>query len=326
MARSSSLALIAAVALLASSVTIPHPVAAADEAELRRTVKRLDRQGWIHTRGNTDAHITLAALEMARGKPGAAAGLLLTALRTGPQPVAVRIAAMEALAARGGEPRRRHAAALAVDGARHGTASERLALDEAKARLGLEAFQPPALQSSLPSVRVLALGSADIEHAEAMGRAVSRELGVAVEVGAVRDFQKPQKRRLSGWSFQYEADAINADLARDHRRPGEVVLALTDLDLYAQGLNFVWASGGDGVSIISNVRLKGEDEGLTQARLAKQALTSLLDLLGAPRATHPACVNANALSLVEFDAKSGEVCAETRHLLAEQAFRREAAR
>jgi predicted Zn-dependent protease len=326
MIRSVFLAVVVCLGALAVFTAWRGPAVARDETALRRTVRQLDRQGWIATRGHTDAHITLAAIEMAHGKTAPAARLLLTALRTGPQPVAVRIAAIEALSAGGGEDGRRRAAALAEDGVRFGTAEERRALDEAAARLGLERADRPGLPKKLPKVRVLALGPIDSQIPAAMARAVSRELGADVEVTPLPDFAFSGRSRRAGWSRQYDADAINAALLRDHGAPGSVILAVTEVDLYAPGLNFVWASGGGEASIVSSARLRGEDDGLTRARLAKQALTSLLDLFGAPRATHPGCVNANALTLAEFDAKTETICAETRLFFADGGFRREAAR
>ncbi|MCX7329893.1 MAG: hypothetical protein NTW00_17840, partial [Hyphomicrobiales bacterium] len=151
----------------------------------------------------------------------------------------------------------------------------------------------------------------------AITRSLEASLGATVIVTSDPGFRPVTKNRLSTGGLQYEVDALAAAIGLDYAqaldaRRFTARLVIVDVDIFASGLNFIYASvTKDGSSLISIDRFADEDEGLARMRATKQALTSLLDQLAFARPSHSSCVNANSAGRVSFDDKTDVICSET---------------
>lgn len=92
------------------------------------------------------------------------------------------------------------------------------------------------------------------------------------------------------------------------------VLAITEEDIYRDGVNFVFALSTQGAAVISIYSFYQLERGHTLSeglhRTVVQAMTSYVQILGLPRATGH-CATAYANSLEEFDRKPDVLCQET---------------
>lgn len=93
------------------------------------------------------------------------------------------------------------------------------------------------------------------------------------------------------------------------------VLGVVDLDIYAEGLNFVFgmADSPGRAAVITVTRLRASaDEARFQARMLKEAVHELGHTLGLTHCRHAKCVMYFSNTLADTDHKSAEFCAECR--------------
>jgi archaemetzincin len=108
-------------------------------------------------------------------------------------------------------------------------------------------------------------------------------------------------------------------LARTHAEPGERVLAVTEADLYDDGLNFIFglADPAQRVALISLRRLRLlADPWTFRARAAKEAIHELGHTLGLNHCADPACVMSFSNTLADTDRKSARFCPRCHRTLA----------
>ncbi len=104
---------------------------------------------------------------------------------------------------------------------------------------------------------------------------------------------------------------------------GAKILAIVDVDLYADGLNFVFgeAAPSAAVGVISLWRLNPErmgepgDQRLLEMRAAREAVHEVGHLFGLGHCPDRRCVMSFSNSLPEVDAKGSEFCPACRRLL-----------
>jgi len=105
--------------------------------------------------------------------------------------------------------------------------------------------------------------------------------------------------------------------------PGEKALLIADVDLYAEGLNFVFGEAeiNGSLAIISVARLREsfyglpENEDIFTTRIKKEALHELGHVFGLRHCSFPGCVMNFSNSLADTDRKSAGFCPSCLSLL-----------
>ncbi len=112
---------------------------------------------------------------------------------------------------------------------------------------------------------------------------------------------------LSQARNQHRASAF-LKLAKEYE--GRFVLAITDVDLYAEPLNFVFgqAEMGGGTAVISLTRLKSVDGDLFLLRALKEALHELGHAAGLGHCASERCVMHFSNTLADTDLKGPGYC------------------
>jgi len=155
----------------------------------------------------------------------------------------------------------------------------------------------------------------DEELLKTIAEGLSQAYGVDVQItlGEIKEASHAysSKRR------QYDAGKITAKL-RDMVRAGELVLAVTDRDLYVAGLNYVFGYAPGGVSVISLARLDQSFYGLPAnrelflERAVKEAVHEVGHLLGLGHCRHERCVMFFSNSIIDTDRKGIFPCSVCR--------------
>jgi archaemetzincin len=165
-------------------------------------------------------------------------------------------------------------------------------------------------------IRLIPCGPAPSEVLAALREDLARELGAAAVLG--KELPMPDQA-YSPHCRQYLAEAFLPRL-REPQESQELALAITDVDLYAPWLNFVFglADPRSRSAIISITRLRPEfygqpaDPGLFRLRVLKEAIHELGHLLGLSHCRRPACVMFFSNSLADTDRKGPGFCEDCR--------------
>jgi archaemetzincin len=170
------------------------------------------------------------------------------------------------------------------------------------------------------TIQLLPLGSAPTELLDFLRKELASRFGAAVSLGtsmAIPDSTYHPKRR------QYNSTAILRSLRQLELPPDGVVLAVTEEDLYADPLRFVFGEA-DPVfkrAIISLARLrtaypgKPFSEALFRERALKEAVHELGHVFGLPHCRNPRCVMHFSNSLFDTDVKSADFCPSCKQKL-----------
>ncbi|ADV46088.1 archaemetzincin family Zn-dependent metalloprotease [Nitratifractor salsuginis] len=119
---------------------------------------------------------------------------------------------------------------------------------------------------------------------------------------------------------QYLASALMSDLCRVPRERGDILLGITDEDLYEEGLNFVFglATPVYRCALVATPRLHNtfyglaEDEELFLRRLLTEAVHELGHTLGLEHCPNPHCVMHFSNTLADTDRKGYRFCPRCR--------------
>lgn len=124
---------------------------------------------------------------------------------------------------------------------------------------------------------------------------------------------------------QYSGDVLLEEVTKFRVEAGAKHLAIFDVDMYAQNLNFIFGIAliGGEFALISLKRLAGVPAGLGKAererlifeRALKEAIHELGHTLGMTHCPRKECVMFFSNSLDEVDAKSADFCEEHRVML-----------
>ncbi|MHB8085526.1 MAG: archaemetzincin family Zn-dependent metalloprotease [Dehalococcoidia bacterium] len=118
---------------------------------------------------------------------------------------------------------------------------------------------------------------------------------------------------------QYLSDAF-IDMLKGYHRDHNPILAVTDVNLYTSGLNFVFGQASEeaGVAVISLNLLRQENYGLPAdpqllaERTLKEAVHELGHLFGMGHCTDGICVMHFSNSLIDTDIKKAFFCGRCR--------------
>lgn len=155
---------------------------------------------------------------------------------------------------------------------------------------------------------------------EELAADLTRELGLLVEVGGSAtvpaEAYDPARR-------QYHAEAFLPRLSPYRRDPADLVLGITEVDLFVPRLNFVFglADPGSRQAVISLARLDPRfyghppDSELLKRRALKEGVHEVGHLLGLPHCPDPTCIMFFSNTLADTDRKGPGFCPECRKKL-----------
>jgi len=143
--------------------------------------------------------------------------------------------------------------------------------------------------------------------AEALGEVYGEEVEISITQDLIDErFLNPSRRQYDAWRIVQHYRGILKD--------DEYALLVTDKDIYAAGLNFVFGLAWRGVAIISTHRLRQEfyggspDRKLFLERIVKEAVHEIGHLHGLTHCGNKGCVMAFSNSILDTDRKSYLPC------------------
>jgi len=170
-------------------------------------------------------------------------------------------------------------------------------------------------------IYLISVGHIEKSILEPLAKQLEKAFGCAVEihkgVGAPQETYNERRR-------QYSSSQI---LQKMHSfievKKQEKVLAIADVDLYVERLNFVFGEAelGGQFAIISLARLRQsffelpENEGLFLERTEKESVHELGHVYGLQHCPDPSCVMYFSNSLMDTDRKGASFCARCRQIL-----------
>ncbi len=165
-----------------------------------------------------------------------------------------------------------------------------------------------------PVIAIAAVGAIPRDSLEALVPEIAAAFHCEVKVvAAVRLPARALDRRRG----QYLAVEILDVLERARRPAWERLLGVADVDLWAEGLNFVFgeADPAAGVAVMSLARLAASDLAVFRRRAAVEAIHEIGHTYGLGHCRDPRCVMWFSNTLAETDRKGARFCAaHARHL------------
>jgi len=143
--------------------------------------------------------------------------------------------------------------------------------------------------------------------ADALRATYLKEVEVEISPNLIgKEFFDPGRGQYDAWKIvQYYRGILRDDV---------YALLVTDKDLYAAGLNFVFGLAWRGVAVISSHRLRQEfygyppDRELFLERIVKEAVHEVGHLHGLTHCSDKSCVMAFSNSILDTDRKTSRLC------------------
>lgn len=158
-------------------------------------------------------------------------------------------------------------------------------------------------------IRIRPLGSVNSEILYFLKNGLSQVFGAAKILSEI----KLPKDCYNSLRDQYNSTCILRRL-----EPIWITLGVTDVDMYANGLNFVFgeAEVGGTRAVVSTYRLRlNADMELLKIRLLKEAIHEIGHVLGLRHCKDRSCVMCFSNSVFEVDIKSANYCVRCRSKL-----------
>lgn len=156
---------------------------------------------------------------------------------------------------------------------------------------------------------------------ERMGKELEKVFGFPYKIGPSKELPiNAYHRKRHQWhSTTILERALNVNVPQDVER----VLGLTNVDLFAEGLNFVFGEADPfhGAAIISLFRLNPEyymlppNEGLFHQRVIKEAIHELGHTYGLDHCSNSKCIMFFSNTLADTDRKGPGFCDECKKKL-----------
>jgi archaemetzincin len=160
---------------------------------------------------------------------------------------------------------------------------------------------------------IMPIGKVDPEILQSVSSTVANKFHTKTEVGRKRSVPPDSYNALRE---QYNATAVLKEMIVYKQRKIEILLGITDADLYASKLNYVFGEADPyaGVAVISLWRLRQEfyglprDKGLLKERAVKEAIHELGHVYGLDHCSHPECIMYFSNSIGDTDKKGPGFC------------------
>lgn len=156
-------------------------------------------------------------------------------------------------------------------------------------------------------IKVIPVGSIPEKFVDIIIRELNREMK--------HRFMKDKQMKIPKKSYDKFKEQYKAEIVLDALREKGILLALTDEDLYANGLNFIFGEAEyRGPCIVSLARLKpefyGEDPNfeLLQSRLVKECIHEIGHVFGMEHCKNPKCVMSYSNNVKAVDKKTKKFC------------------
>ena len=159
-------------------------------------------------------------------------------------------------------------------------------------------------------ISILPIGDVKTEHFLTLALLLSvrfKKISVLDRVPLPRDSFDTARRQHDSAAF----------LAAAEEGTGEKVLGVTDEDLFAEGLNFVFGRAilGGRACVISTARLAEDDPVVFRSRMVKEAVHELGHTFGLGHCQDRRCVMRFSNSILDTDKKGTWFCGSCRTML-----------
>ncbi|MFB6089175.1 MAG: archaemetzincin family Zn-dependent metalloprotease [Candidatus Aenigmatarchaeota archaeon] len=156
-------------------------------------------------------------------------------------------------------------------------------------------------------IKVIQLGKIPEKFVDILIEELNRELS--------HRFQKVGQMKFPERSYDKFKEQYKVELVMDELRDKGIVLGVTDEDIYANGLNYVYGQAEyRGPAIVSMARLKPEFYGndtnfeLLKSRLVKECIHELGHVFGLNHCDNPKCVMSYSNNIKPLDRKTKNFC------------------